>query len=286
VLKTGGILGENPPAGTVFDLRGAIFDNRPRMRTKISPENPHAHNRYGFAWEMVPAGSAHLDFGCYDGAFLAKLANKRLARRVGVDANAEALAAGRRAHPDLELHHQTHAVPLDFADGSFDSITLLDVLEHVVEQEALLREFHRLLRPGGTLVVTVPGQHLFSFLDLGNLKFRFPGLHRWWYSRKHGREAYERRYAANPDGMIGDISAEKAWHEHFSQAKLGALLRRAGFAVERFDGTAFFRRILLPIQLTAGRVAAIHAVVQRIEKWDARTFSSANLFCAARKNKL
>jgi SAM-dependent methyltransferase len=45
---------------------------------------------------------------------------------------------------------------LPFANGSFDSILSLDVLEHVPEYRAALREFARVLRPGGTLVLSVP----------------------------------------------------------------------------------------------------------------------------------
>jgi SAM-dependent methyltransferase len=45
---------------------------------------------------------------------------------------------------------------LDFADGSLDAIASFDVLEHVPDYEAALREFARCLRPGGRLVLTVP----------------------------------------------------------------------------------------------------------------------------------
>jgi SAM-dependent methyltransferase len=254
------------------------------MRTPLGSDNPHSASRYGFAWEMVPSGgAAHLDFGCYDGAFLASLRSKRIGRLVGIDANSEALATGRAEYPELELIHQREPVPLLLGDGAFSSITILDVLEHVVEQEPLLREFHRVLAAEGVLIVTVPGQYLLSFLDLGNLKFRFPRLHRWWYCRTHSRAEYERRYVANPDGMIGDISAEKAWHEHFSRSKLAALLGRTGFAVERFDGTAFFTRAMAPLRLTVGRLRPAGRALDRLARWDARTFSSMNLFCAARK---
>lgn len=254
------------------------------MRTALSAGNPFGHSRHGFAWEMVPAGGrAHLDFGCYDGDFLAKLEAKRIGRRVGLDANADALATGRARHPGLELHHQRRPVPLPFAGGEFDSITILDVLEHVVEQEALLAEFHRVLADDGVLIVTVPGQYLLSVTDMGNLKFRFPRLHRWWYCRAHTREEYERRYVNNPDGLIGDISAEKAWHEHFSRGKLATLLGRAGFTVERFDGSAFFTRALVPFNLTLGRLGPFRRGLRAVQAMDARLFSSMNLFCVARK---
>lgn len=45
---------------------------------------------------------------------------------------------------------------LTFADGSFDGILSLDVLEHVPDYTQALREFVRVLKPGGTLVATFP----------------------------------------------------------------------------------------------------------------------------------
>ena len=67
------------------------------MRTKISTNNPHGHDRYGFAWEQVgPNTEAHLDFGCYGGKFLDSLRAKGIKRLVGLDASGEAIEKGRR----------------------------------------------------------------------------------------------------------------------------------------------------------------------------------------------
>ncbi|MBN2272181.1 MAG: class I SAM-dependent methyltransferase [Sedimentisphaerales bacterium] len=256
------------------------------MRTRISPENPYGYDRRGFAWECIEAqSSAHLDFGCNDGRFLNSLKNKHIGRLAGVDVSAEAIDRGRELYPDLEIMHIRQATALPFDDGVFDSITIMDVLEHVTPQSELLVELNRVLKDDGKLVVTVPGRHVFSFLDMGNFKFRFPRLHKWYYRLGHSPQQYERRYVSNPDGLVGDISAEKCWHEHFSRLKLSDLLERGGFSVVFFDGDGFFRRLITPAEYFLHRLKPLMKVLRRLRDIDARSFESANLFCVAQKRR-
>jgi len=256
------------------------------MRTRISPENPYRYDRWGFAWECVEAGGlAHLDFGCNDGKFLNTLKEKNIWRLVGVDVSAEAIDRGKHRFGDLEIMHISQATVLPFDDRVFDSITIMDVLEHVSRQSELLVELNRVLKDDGRLIVTVPGRHIFSFLDMGNFKFRFPRLHKWYYRLGHSSEEYERRYVSNPDGLVGDISAEKRWHEHFSRRKLSDLLERGGFTVVSFDGTGFFRRLITPAEHFLRRLKPLMKVIRRLRDIDARSFESANLFCVAEKRR-
>ncbi|MBC7688941.1 MAG: class I SAM-dependent methyltransferase [Aquabacterium sp.] len=48
------------------------------------------------------------------------------------------------------------ATALDFPDHSFDTILCTQVLEHVFDHHTLLKEAHRVLRPGGVIILTVP----------------------------------------------------------------------------------------------------------------------------------
>lgn len=272
------------PHGPAIDSFSHPLLPYPPMKTPISPDNPFGHNRAGFAWESVPRGAeAHLDFGCYEGEFLASLASRGVRRRVGVDASREAIERAMSMHPGLEVQHLPAGAPLPFAEGLFDSLSLMDVLEHVADQSALLAELRRVLKPGGVLIVTVPGQHVLSWLDLGNFKFRFPRLHRWFYCLRHTREEYERRYVASADGLVGDISAEKMWHEHFTREHLARLLGQAGLRVEAFDGSQLFGRWLILATAVVGRIDPLMRLIRAIERWDSRTFASMNLFCVARK---
>lgn len=254
------------------------------MHTRFESDNPYEHGRYAFAWQHVRAGGvAHLDFGCGDGRFLRSLRAKQITCLVGVDISSHAIEKAQKASGGLEIIHLARAAPLPFPDGTFSSITLLDVLEHVDEQEELLDELHRVLADDGVLIVTVPGRHAFSFLDLGNLKFRFPRLHRWYYCRTHSLEDYDRRYVSNPDGLIGDVSAAKRWHEHFSVGHLARRLRFSGFDAVQFDGSGLFYRVLKMVDLLVGHVTPLHAGITRLMARDARAFTSANVFCIARK---
>lgn len=255
------------------------------MHTKLDTHNPYGCDRYGFAWQHVPAEStAHLDFGCGDGRFLKSLRHKGIKCLVGVDVGREAIRRAHQGSGGLEIIHLTQTTPLPFPDKFFSSITLTDVLEHVAEQRALLGKLHRVLQDDGTLIVTVPGRHLFSVLDMGNLKFRFPRLHRWYYCRTHSSAGYEKRYGANPDGLIGDVSAVKRWHEHFSPRQLAGLLAGCGFDAAAFDGAGYFTRVLKMADWLVGRRGPLHAGIATSTVWDARHFQSANIFCVARKS--
>lgn len=53
-------------------------------------------------------------------------------------------------------HVQTDAAVLPFGDATFDAVVCSEMLEHVFEPRDVLAEIHRVLHPGGTLLVCVP----------------------------------------------------------------------------------------------------------------------------------
>lgn len=254
------------------------------MHTKRSPDNPYWYNHYGFAWEYVPQGSeAHLDFGCAEGELLGNLRAKQIPRLVGVEIRREAVEAARKKYPEIEFVHLAEGKPLPFPDKTFSSITFLDVIEHVDDQIGLLSELHRVLVDDGVLVLSTAGKCVFSFLDMGNFKFRFPTLHRWYYCWRHSREEYEYAYVSNPDGLVGDISAKKRWHEHFSRTGMSQLLEKTGFEVLEFDGAKLFERPIRMVGIFLEWMPPFKALFNKLYKYDSKWFESSLLFCTVRK---
>src|SRR5438874_6136765 len=85
---------------------------------------------------------------------------------VGADVDLPALQRGKRGIAQVHYVGASGAA-LPFADGSFDCVVFSEVLEHVPasEEERCLAELRRVLRPGGTLLLTTPHRGRFWWLD-------------------------------------------------------------------------------------------------------------------------
>ncbi len=92
-----------------------------------------------------------LDVGCGTGTNLAELS--RFGRVEGVDAEPAAVELCRRRGWPVSL---SEGATLPFAAGSFEVVTLLDVIEHVDDDHALLTDARRVLAPSGIILITVP----------------------------------------------------------------------------------------------------------------------------------
>lgn len=113
--------------------------------------------RYRFAARFIDGGRV-LDCACgvgYGTELLAG-ADRKPEQVVGVDIDPSAIEYATR-------HHLAERVRFMVADGaaldgreSFDTIVSLETVEHVPEPGALLGNFVRLLKPGGTLIASVP----------------------------------------------------------------------------------------------------------------------------------
>ena len=114
-----------------------------------------------------------LDVGCGTGMMLVEMA--RLGQAQGIDASDEAL--GFCHQRGLTAVQKGNVLQLPFADGSFDVLTGVDILEHIDDDVAALREWRRVLKPGGRLFLFVPA-------------------HRWLWSLQDEISGHRRRYTA------------------------------------------------------------------------------------------
>lgn len=106
-----------------------------------------------------------LEIGCGTGFVLSRLKHDfPLTRFTGSELFDRGLTFARRRVPDVELL-QIDARALPYS-AEFNGIGAFDVLEHIAEDERVLSEIHRALRPGGHAVLSVP-QHpaLWSLAD-------------------------------------------------------------------------------------------------------------------------
>lgn len=121
-----------------------------------------------------------LDIGCGTGANLPMLrAVAGEGRVASVDYSSLALEFAQ-SHPEAQnvALVQADGLRLPFADESVDVVTMLDVLEHLSDDERALQEVWRVLRPGGAYVWSVPAyQRLWSAHDEALHHFRRYELH-------------------------------------------------------------------------------------------------------------
>ena len=102
--------------------------------------------------EAVGRGKRVLDLGCRSGALTLHFLDDNSV--VGLDVDAAALEKARQL--GIEPVQANVEEPLPFDDASFDAVVAGELLEHLQFPDALVAEIHRVLRPGGVLVGSVP----------------------------------------------------------------------------------------------------------------------------------
>lgn len=174
-----------------------------------------------------------LDLGCGSGHFSRRLAAIYRAR--GWDPAAHLLAVDisldRYRNDEVPARVVDLDQPLPFADGSFDVVIAIEVLEHVRAPYDLLARLRRVLAPGGRLIFTTP--------NVGNVTSRWSffvdGCHRLYPTPSTRAEL--------AGDLVGHIQPLPVQYWHWG-------LRAAGFSTiavhaDRFKKGASFLAVLL-----------------------------------------
>lgn len=111
-----------------------------------------------FDWVEPAAGKLILDIPCGRGFYLNMLRYASDARLVGAELDWDVLLKAQRNTRGLEdvALHSANVYALPYPDNTFDAVIMSEILEHVDDDRAALREAWRVLRPGGVVAVTVP----------------------------------------------------------------------------------------------------------------------------------
>jgi SAM-dependent methyltransferase len=161
-----------------------------------------------------------LDVGSGEGTF-SRVSREQGAEVIATDfADAMVSATARRAGVPV-VRGSADALPC--ASGRFDVVVALDIIEHLYRPEVALDEFHRVLAPGGRLVLATDRDGL----SLGFLPFRLPKPIRRLVSR----------------GRIGGTATDRSryrtpicTHTHeFALDELITFTAQHGFGLEHLD---------------------------------------------------
>jgi SAM-dependent methyltransferase len=136
--------------------------------------------------ELGLDGKKVLDYGCGRGSLLAFLLDRKV-RAAGLEFSEGSAEVARRAldgKPGFEGVVVAEQPPAPLPDGSFDVVLLIEVVEHLLEDQLAptFAEVRRLLAPGGSVVITTPyaepvGERYVRCPDCGGT------FHRWQHVR-------------------------------------------------------------------------------------------------------
>jgi len=133
------------------DLR-SFYETR---KTDVTDDDPRFPKILAAAAALLQSPRSVLDIGCGRGALLERFRQAFPgASLYGVDISQSTVDAARARGFDARVADISQSLP--FADAFFECVVFGEVIEHLVDPDAALREISRVLTPNGTLIVTTP----------------------------------------------------------------------------------------------------------------------------------
>lgn len=179
----------------------AFYDLHTRIRSPII-----------FSMLHLKRGDTVLDLGSGTGYFAEEMCEEH-ATALCLDISLENLLSIKKRHLDNVCLIQAEGEKLPFKDESFDSILCSEVIEHIREDRVVLQEIARILRPGGSCIITVPSsEYRFpSVIDL----LRVKTVHDYEGPEKHYRKGYNIADFSLLLSSAGLVVSEYVYFSHF-----------------------------------------------------------------------
>ncbi|WP_270936591.1 class I SAM-dependent methyltransferase [Falsiroseomonas oryzae] len=205
--------------------------------------------------DRLPPDARILDVGCGSGRLLIELGDVGFARAEGID-----------PFIDRDIYHQgrrlVRKLGLQEVDARFHCISLNHALEHMPDQPGVFRELHRLLEPGGLLIIRVPVTGGLAWRTYRENWVQLDPPRHFYVHSVRSLEMLARRCGFSSEEVTYDSTGIQFWASElymrdvplvdavggrvlFSEAELAAFESRAQALNAARDGdqvAAFFRR--------------------------------------------
>lgn len=147
----------------VSEKRNEVFRSHPGLEYEQQVRSRAVLDAVG-----ARAGESILDIGCGNARDILPMLECG-ASIVGVDLSEGMLQQARRdlaaaGYHDVRLE-LGDATQLTFPDGTFDKVVCSETIEHIPEAEKAIGEMYRVLKPGGSLVISTPNRHSWYGFD-------------------------------------------------------------------------------------------------------------------------
>lgn len=187
-------------------------DEAPALQTLRSDAWPR--DRYQAVLYFAGTGKRVLDIGCGNGLVLHNL-RERFEELYGVELSDRRVEVARSALRSVNATILIGDIQerLQFPDGYFDCLVCADVIEHIVDPIAALREMYRLTAPGGRLIINTP--------NVARLKLRLKLLFGKFPSTATGDEGL--------DMLSGAEVLDNGHLHYFTYSMLEKLVLRVGY---------------------------------------------------------
>jgi len=239
------------------------YDDYWSATTSWKPTDPLDEELRSWLDDLVRPGLDVLDVGCGDGSRYGEALVRGGIVLHGIDVSQVAVDEARTRGVQAVRGGLEERLPFD--DGRFDAAICLEVLEHLVDPEFAAREIHRILRPGGSVLVSVPNvAHWRSRAELALLGRFDP----------KGSPVTARRYPWRDPHL-----------RFFTSRSLADMLRDVGFTVSAQGGldTQFLNAA--PLLRTIVRPRSMRPLDRRLRRFGERHPTLLAGRCVARAGK-